>query len=129
MKNLNRTKNAQLQVPGAAPAGTESGQVVPLGPDGLLGIAETHRVTQADLDDFTNVLPQGLAAGEASFELVGIHTSMNLEVDGAVAQWAAVYYTPGPVYTANGAAAGAIKIGYALEPISGAGIAKVGLSN
>lgn len=106
-----------------------SGQVVPLGAGGLIGIAETHRVTQADLDDLTKTLPQGLADGEASFELVGVHTSMNLEVDGAVDQWAAVYYTPGPVYTANSAAAGAVKIGYALEATSSAGVAKVGLSN
>lgn len=125
-KNLNRTMNALISVPGQVPEGTQSGDVVLLGSDGLIGYALTDRVSQADLDDLSKVVPQGLKAGEASLELVGISLSVNLPVDGPVAQWAAVYRAPDGTYT--GDAPSGTKIGYALETYTGTGYCKVGLS-
>lgn len=125
-RNLNRTKNALLTVPGVVPEGTRIGQVIPLGTDGLIGYALTDRVTQADIDNGNKVVPQGLKDGEASLELVGCSLSVNLEIATAVDQWAAVYRAADGTYT--NVATGGTKIGYALETTAAAGVAKVVLS-
>lgn len=81
MKNLNRTRNAQIILALAVAAGTKSGDVVLIGTDGLKGLAHTDRVTPEMLAPGSLVTPPaGLAAGEASVELIGVHVSVNLPV-------------------------------------------------
>ncbi len=121
-KNLHKTRNANIGVYGAVPAGTVSGDVLPLGSGGLIGWALTDRVTQAELDDFSNnsVIPsQGLKDGEASLELIGVATSVKLEVSAAVTLWATVYVTPGGAYTPT--AMGNTQVGFALAAATAAG--------
>ncbi len=103
-----------------------SGDVVPLGTGGLIGWALTNRVTQADIDDFNKVTPQGLKDGEASFELVGVSTAVKLTVNAAIAQWAPVYRTPTGLFSPTDT--GNTMVGFALATTTAAGIVPVGLS-
>lgn len=81
MKNLNRTRNAQIILAMLVAAGTKSGDVVLIGSDGLRGLAHTDRVTAEALAPGSIITPPpGLAAGEASVELIGVHVSVNLPV-------------------------------------------------
>jgi hypothetical protein len=79
-KNLFATRNALISVAVAVPAGTVAGRVIPIGPDGLFGYTLTPETTQADLDNFSKATPQGLKAGQASVELIGISLAVNLTV-------------------------------------------------
>ena len=91
-KNLNRTRNAQLVIPAPVPAGTVAGSVIVLGANALTAYTLTPQVTAADLADTSSTTtPQGLAAGEASVELIGISTSVNLTMAVAVAQFDRIY--------------------------------------
>lgn len=88
-KNLNRTRNASISVALPVPAGTASGDVVPVGDQGLFGFALTDRATSATIQSGTAA--PGLEDGQATVELPGITLSVNLDVDGAPAVGDAIY--------------------------------------
>lgn len=126
MKNLGRTRNAQISIPASVAVGTLAGQVVPIGADGLHGLTLTDRVTTAQLNDYSRNLPQGLKNGEASVELIGISTSVRLTVAGTAALGARVYRNAGGTYDLVNTGAA---IGYALEVSPSAGaVIEVGLT-
>jgi hypothetical protein len=79
-KNLFMTRNAYIGVAVPVPAGTVQGAVIPIGPDGLFGYTLTPETTQADLDNFSKTTPQGLKAGQASVELIGVSLAVNLVI-------------------------------------------------
>lgn len=124
MRNLKHTTDANVALALPVTAGNEAGNVVPLGTAGLRGLLKTARATTALIA--AGEVAAGLADGEASVELIGIATVVDLAVAGAVAQFARVYATFSsgvPTYDATGTHF----IGYALETASGAGTIKVGL--
>lgn len=97
MKNLKRTKNAQIGIAVPVPAGAVAGQVVPLGADGLRGVLMTARATTETVANGTSA--PGLKDGEATVELIGVHTTITVQVAAAIAQFAPVYVTPANVYS------------------------------
>lgn len=126
MKNLNATRNAQIDFNLPVPVGTISGTPIRLGANGLIGLPISARATAATIADGTSA--PGLADGEASVELIGVHTSVNLTVIGAATQFAIVY-----VDNATGAvtftAAGGTKIGYWLDGAGASPTGRVALIN
>lgn len=79
-KNLNRTRNASISVALPVAANTASGDIVPVGDQGLFGFALTDRATSDTIQAGTAA--QGLQDGQATVELPGITLSVNLEIDG-----------------------------------------------
>lgn len=125
-KNIRYQRPSNLVLPLAVASGTESGDVVAVGSAGLTGLALTDRATTATIAD-GDAAP-GLADGEASVELPGIATAVELTIDaaGAAALGAKIYVTSGGVYTITATAN--TFIGYALEAISASGSGLVGLA-
>ncbi len=125
MINLKHTAQGNVLLALAVTSGNTAGNVVPLGSYGLRGILHTARATTATIAAGTAA--QGLADGEASVELIGINTVLDLALAGAISQYAPVYAT----YAAGVATydtSGTHFIGWALEALSGAGTAKVAVS-
>jgi hypothetical protein len=127
-KNLALTREAQTTVALPVAAGTKSGDVVLIGTSGLTGWALTDRATTATINSpVYGQAPQGLQDGEASVELIGIHTALYLTVAGAVVPGDRVYKV-----TADGSysktATGGTFIGYSLTTTPDAGVAIVGLA-
>lgn len=123
-KNIRHTKAGNVCLALAVTAGNASGNVVPLGTAGLRGLLLTNRATTALIN--SGEAAPGLANGEATVELIGVSTVVDLAVAGAVAQYARVYatYATGvPTYDATGTHF----IGYALEAAAGADTIKVAL--
>lgn len=126
MRNLHMTRNAQIAIACAVAAGTKSGDVVLVGAEGLFGVALTDRATATTISAGTAV--QGLADGQATVELVGVHTALRLTVAEQPALGEAIYRkaADGTYTTVD---AGNQFIGYALEPSSAAGaVVPVGLT-
>ena len=124
-KNIDQQKDANIQRAVPVPAGTKSGDVVLLGTDGLKALALTDRATTALI--VSGASAPGLADGQATVRLAGIATVVLLTVANAVAQFAPVYKVAADgTYSAT--AAGGTRIGYALLPLTAAGIAPVALS-
>ena len=92
MKNKAYTRNANIVLPLAVAEGTESGDIVLIGDQGLIGIAVTDRYNEDDYDaDSVTAPPQGLADGEASVEIPGISLAVILTVAGSPAVGDPVY--------------------------------------
>jgi hypothetical protein len=123
--NLKHTKNGNVLLALAVTAGNAAGNVVPLGSSGLRGILHTSRATTATIAAGT--AGQGLADGEATVELIGINTVIDLAIAGAITQYAPVFAT----YAAGVAtydATGTHFVGWVLETLSGAGTAEVAIA-
>ena len=121
MKNLLKTKNAQVGYAGPVPAGSVAGQVVALGADGLTAVLITERAT-------TDKINQGLTApgvgdGEASVELVGVSLVTRQPNVPAVNRYAALYVDNTGAIKLT--ATGNIKIGYALDQTTAPGSVRV----
>ena len=122
MKNLKRTKNAQIGVALPVPATAVTGQVVPLGADGLRGLMVTARATAETIADGTSA--PGLKDGEATVELIGVHTTIKVAVAAAIAQFAPVYVTAANVYSTTNTGT---RCGVTLEATTVPGIVEVAL--
>lgn len=122
-KKIKQKKDALITRAVPVADGTLVDNVVLLGAAGLKGYVITDRATTAKINEGTSA--PGLADGEASVTLLGVSLVVELAITNAVAQFAAVYVTPGGAYTAT--ATSNTKIGYALETLSGAGNADVAL--
>lgn len=125
-KNLYKTAKALLHAALAVPAGTKSGDVVPIGTKGLKGWALTDAATAETVADGTAA--PGLADGQATVELVGISLAVNLPVAGAGAVGDKVYKVAADG-TYSGTASGNTFIGYALADWVDGQTIPVGLSN
>ena len=122
MKNLKRTKNAQIGIAVPVPAGAVAGQVVPLGNAGLRGVLLTARATPETIQSGKSA--PGLRDGEATVELIGVHTTIMVQVAAAVAQFAAIYVTAGNVYSTTDTGT---RCGATLDATSGPGSVEVAL--
>lgn len=124
MKNLKRTRNAQVTVALPVTAGLLAGATTKLGANGLRGVLITDRATAATIADGTSA--PGLKDGEATCELLGVHITVKVPFAAAIAQFAPVYIDAATsAYTAT--AAGNTQIGVTLEALAGAGVAEVAL--
>lgn len=123
MKNLKRTKNAQIQVPLPVPDGIEAGQCCKLGDAGLRGLLITARSVPDTNYQMGGAV--GVPEGFATCELIGVHTTVTVSFPAAVARFAPVYCDPDGDYTT--VEAGNTKVGCTLEPLAGAGKAEVAL--
>lgn len=86
---MHQTRKAHIVEPMPVPAGTAIGDVILVG--GLLCYVTTERVTQAQIDDFNVNVPQGLADGEASCELIDISITVRHAVAEATTVGARIY--------------------------------------
>ena len=92
MQNLVTTRNGNIAIPLAVAAGVVAGDIVLVGDQGMIGLALTDRFLTADYTtEVVKTPPQGLANGEASVELPGITTSVQLTVAGSPAVGDPVY--------------------------------------
>lgn len=80
-KNTNRTRNANVVMP-LTIVGAKSGDVVPIGDQGLMGYALTDTYS-ASADNGNIVPPQGLKDGEASIEVIGVSRVVELTIAGS----------------------------------------------
>lgn len=127
-KNLALTREAQTTVALPVAAGTKSGDIVLIGTNGLTGWALTDRATAATINSpVYGQAPQGLQDGEASVELIGIHTAVYLTVATAVNPGDKVYRVTADG-TYSGTATGGVFIGYALTVSAAGTINTVGLA-
>ena len=127
-KNLAETREAQTTLALPVAVGTKSGDVVLIGANGLTGWALTDRATAATINSpVYGQAPQGLQDGEATVELIGIHTALYLTVATAVNPGDKVYRVTADG-TYSGTATANAFIGYALTVTAAAGIAIVGLA-
>lgn len=124
-KNLGMTREAQTTVAVPVASGTKSGDVVLVGTAGLTGWALTDRATTATIA--TGAAAPGLADGEASVELTGVHTAVYLTVGATVAVGDKVYRVTADG-TYNGTATSNVFIGYALQAITSGAVGLVGLA-
>lgn len=120
MKNLVKTKNAQLGVALPVPAYAAPGQVVPLGTGGLSAILITTRATSATIAAGTSA--PGVRDGEATVELVGVSLITRQNAP-AVAQYVPLFVDNAGALTLT--AAGNIKVGYALDTTQAPGPVRV----
>ena len=90
MKNLRRTKNAQIGVALPVPDGRGAGQFAKFGTAGLRGILITDRATAETVANGKSA--PGLKDGQATVELIGVHTTVTIIVAVAIAQFAPVYF-------------------------------------
>lgn len=81
-KNTNRTRNANVVMP-LTIAGAKSGDVVPIGDQGLMGYALTDTYTTPNPNSGLDVPPQGLASGQASIEVIGVSRVVELTIAGS----------------------------------------------
>ncbi|ALW87854.1 capsid cement protein [Deinococcus actinosclerus] len=125
-KNLNRTAKGNISLAMPVPAGTKSGDVVLINTKGLKGWAQTDRATATTVADGTAA--PGLADGQATVELIGISTSVNLPVAGAGSAGDKVYKVAADG-TYSGVASGNALIGYALADWTDGKVTPVGLTN
>ncbi|GAA5514777.1 hypothetical protein Dcar01_03538 [Deinococcus carri] len=125
-KNLHKTHKALITAALAVAAGTKSGDVVLVGTKGLKGWALTDAATADTVADGTAA--PGLAAGQATVELVGISLAVNLPVAGAGVVGDKVYKVAADG-TYTGVASGNTFIGYALKDWADGNVIPVGLSN
>jgi hypothetical protein len=91
MKNMKKTKGAQIGFALPVPVGTVGGKVVALGSDGLTAVAINDRATTALINEGKSA--PGLKDGEATVELIGVHlvTEQTLPV---CAQYDALFIDP-----------------------------------
>ncbi len=123
MKNLKRTKNAQIGIALPVTAGLTAGMVAVLGASGLRGLLLTDRATAVTVANGTCAI--GLKDGEATVELIGVHTTITAQVTAPVAQFAAAFVTnAGAVVSV---AAGNTPIGAFLAATTGPGAVEVAL--
>jgi hypothetical protein len=130
MKNLRHTRRSNIVLALAVPAGTVAGDVISIGPaEGLTALALTDEATSTTIDE--GKAAPGLEAGEASVELPGIGTAVDLTINavGAAALGAKIYLTAGGEYTIEAVTSTVnnTRIGYALEAIAASGTGLVGL--
>lgn len=124
-KNVKTTRKSWICKALAVAAGTVSGQVVQIGSAGLTALALTDRATTATIDAGTAA--PGLDDGEATVELIGVATSVNLLVANNTTVGQKVYIkSDDGTYTTT--ASGNTLIGYALEAKTGPATVEVGLA-
>lgn len=121
-KNIKHTRNSNVALALPVPAGTVGGDVVLLGSAGLRGVAINDRATTALINE--GKAAPGLANGEASVELQGVGTVVELDIAEAATQFDAIY-KEGAEY--NKDSANGVKIGYILKTLAAPGRAKVAL--
>lgn len=97
MKKVLRTRNANVALALPVAANTPADAVVAIGTDGLQGIALTPRATAATIAAGTAA--PGLADGQASVELPGVNTVLQLAVAGTAAVGKKVYRAADGSYT------------------------------
>ena len=122
LKNLKRTKNAQIGIAVQVPATAVAGQVVPLGATGLRGLMLTDRATAETLANGKSA--PGLHEGEATVELVNVHTTISVPVAAAIAQFAALYVSDDNIYNED---ATGTPVGATLGATPGPGTVEVAL--
>lgn len=108
-RNLNRTRNASISVALPVPEGTQSGDITPVGDQGLFGFVLTDRATTASIQAGTAA--PGLEDGQATVELPGITISVNTDVDGTPDIGDAMYRAVNGTVSNT---AGGLFIGYSL---------------
>lgn len=124
-KNLHKTAKAQISAALAVPAGTKSGDVVFIGTSTLKGWALTDAATAETVTAGTSA--PGLAAGQATVELVGVTLSVRLTVAAGGALGDKVYKVTAD-NTYSGTASGGKFIGYALADWTAGAVVPVGLA-
>lgn len=112
-KKMHAYTGGAVTVPLTVPSGTVSGDLVPLGTDGLYGWATTDRVTADQAAKGTG--PQGLTEGQAGVFLPGIVASIRTAANAmtGIADFAKVYQTSAKALTAT--ASGNTFVGYRLN--------------
>lgn len=124
-KNLHKTAQAQISAALAVPVGTKSGDVVFIGTSTLKGHALTDAATAETVAAGTAA--PGLAAGQATVELVGVSLSVKLTVAAGGALGDKVYKVTAD-NTYSGTASGGKFIGYALADWTAGTVVPVGLA-
>ena len=118
MKNLKMIAHTggAVTMPLAVPAGTVSGDLVPLGTAGLYGYATTTRVSTEQAAKGTG--PQGYIEGQAGVYLPGIVAVVRVSSAAlnGIADYAKVYIAPDKTY--SGAASGNTWVGYRMGAMS-----------
>lgn len=123
MKNLYRTKNAQIGIALPVAVGLMAGMATALGGAGLRALLITDRATAATVANGTSA--PGLKDGEATVELIGVHTTIKAQVTAPVDQFEAAYVTPAGAVV--DVAAGNTPIGAFLASTTGPGTVEVAL--
>lgn len=121
MKNLVKTKDAQIGIATPVPAGAVGGNVVALGADGLTAVLITDRATADKIS--AGLSAPGVKDGEATVELVGVSLVTRQPNVPAVNLYAALYLDNTGAIKLT--ATGNTKIGYALDQTTAPGPVRV----
>lgn len=97
-KNTHMTREGNVVMPLTVTA--TSGDVVPIGDQGLMGYALTSTYS-ASADDGSIIPPQGLADGQASVEVIGVSRVVRLTVAGSPDVGDPVFRASNGTYTAT----------------------------
>lgn len=124
-KNMHQTAKGQLCAALTVPAGTKSGDVVFVGSSTLKGHALTDAATSDTVTAGTAA--PGLAAGQATVELVGVSLAVRLTLAGSGSLGDKVYKVAADG-TYGGTASGNKFIGYALADWTDGNVTPVGLA-